>query len=126
MKPLLHEIGNRYSVMALRDHSLELNAPEQCKAALQGESMRNPQADFGYMYTLLEDFFKRSNIRSALRVIADQTITGWEVWFQVEFARFLAEHESEPEWGHEYAVQYGWRKEKHRYYFKPDAYFGPS
>jgi hypothetical protein len=59
--------------MALRDHSLELNAPEQCKAALQGESMRKPQADFGYMYTLLEDFFKRSNIRSALRVIADQT-----------------------------------------------------
>lgn len=82
--------------------------------------MRKPQADFEYMHTLLEDFFKGSNIRSALQVIAEQAITGWEVWFQVEFARFLAEHGSEPVWEREYAVQYDWRKEKHRYYFKPD------
>lgn len=82
--------------------------------------MRKPQADFEYMHALLEDFFKGPNIRSALQVIADQTITGWEVWFQVEFARFLATHGSEPEWEREYAVQYDWRKEKRRYYFKPD------
>lgn len=83
-------------------------------------TMKKPQTDFDYMQKLVEDFFKRASIKSALQVIASQSITGWEVWFQIEFARFLTEHESEPEWLREYALEYDWRKEKHRSYFKPD------
>jgi hypothetical protein len=83
-------------------------------------SMKKPQADFEYMHGLLKDFFKRPNIRSALRVIDQQEITGWEIWFQVEFARFLAEHISEPVWERECAVEFDYRREKLRYFFKPD------
>lgn len=82
--------------------------------------MRKPQADFEYMQSLLEDFFNRRSIRSALRVIAGEEITGWEIWFQVEFARFLAEHISEPKWGRECAVEFDYRREKNRYFFKAD------
>lgn len=82
--------------------------------------MKKPQADFEYMQILLEDFFKIPSIRSALRVIAEVDITGWEIWFQVEFARFLAEHISEPEWGRECAIEFDYRREKNRYFFKAD------
>lgn len=82
--------------------------------------MKKPQADFDYMHDLLEDFFKRPAIRSALRVIADEAITGWEIWFQVEFARFLAEHHSEPEWYRECAAEFDYRREKKRGFFKAD------
>ena len=82
--------------------------------------MRKPQADFEYMCDLLEDFFSRPAIRSALRVIADEEITGWEIWFQVEFARFLAGHISEPKWDRECAAEFDYRREKKRGFFKAD------
>ncbi|NCE87017.1 hypothetical protein [Pseudomonas sp. Q1] len=85
-----------------------------------GMKMKKPQSDFEYMHSLLNDFFKKPDIRSALRVIQEQEITGWEIWFQVEFARFLSEHISEPVWEREYAVEFDYRREKMRYFFKPD------
>ncbi|RFD33855.1 hypothetical protein CER19_02525 [Pseudomonas sp. GL93] len=85
-----------------------------------GMKMKKPQADFEYMHDLLNGFFKMPNIRSALRVIQKQQITGWEIWFQVEFARFLSEHISEPDWEREYAVEFDYRREKLGYFFKPD------
>jgi hypothetical protein len=82
--------------------------------------MKKPQADFDYISELLEEFFARRTLKSAFKVIADYEISGWEVWFQVEFARFLAEHDSEPEWGREWALEYDYRREKARQFFRPD------
>ena len=82
--------------------------------------MKKPRADFEYMTELLHELFNRPSLQSAFKVITDQEITGWEIWFQVEFARFLAEHSSEPEWHREQSLEFDYRMEKQRYYFKPD------
>ncbi|MFP3847794.1 hypothetical protein [Pseudomonas sp. W5-01] len=82
--------------------------------------MKKPQADFEYMRDLIEDFFKRPAIRSSLKVIDEAGITGWEVWFQIEFARFLAAHDSEPDWGRECAIEFDYRREKNRNFLKAD------
>ncbi|MBK5400487.1 hypothetical protein JFU47_27845 [Pseudomonas sp. TH39(2020)] len=82
--------------------------------------MRKPLADFEYVRELLQEFFSRRTLRSAFKVIADQEITGWEIWFQVEFARFLSEHDSQPEWEREFPLEFDYRMEKLRYFFKPD------
>ena len=82
--------------------------------------MKKPQVDFEYVSELLEMFFKRRRLQSAFKVIAAQEITGWEIWFQVEFARFLAEHESEPEWWREYPFAFDYRMEKERIFLRPD------
>lgn len=76
--------------------------------------------DFDYLSSLLTEFFGKSHIQNGLTIIATQNITGWEIWLQVEFARFLAHHESEPEWHRELPLQYDGRREKDKYYFKPD------
>lgn len=82
--------------------------------------MRKPQNDFDYISTLLDEFFKQRNLRKSFRIIADREITGWEIWFQIEFARFLAEHPSTPEWERERAFQFDYRRESMRSYLKPD------
>ncbi|MEO9332444.1 hypothetical protein ABI260_09105 [Pseudomonas guguanensis] len=82
--------------------------------------MKKPQSDFEYISELLEDFFKQRELRKSFRIIFDREITGWEIWFQIEFARFLADHSSEPEWGREYSFQFDYRRESTRSFLKPD------
>ncbi len=43
-------------------------------------------ADFLYLGSLVEEYFHQRRIGKALSIIENQRITGWEVWFQVEFA----------------------------------------
>lgn len=82
--------------------------------------MKKPQVDFEYVSELLAKFFKQRSLQSAFKVIAAQDITGWEIWFQVEFARFLTEHESEPEWSREYPFEFDYRMERERAFLRPD------
>ena len=53
-------------------------------------------------------------------IINDWDISGWEVWLQIEFSHFLATHLSNPEWHREIPIEYDRRKEKNKYFFKPD------
>lgn len=82
--------------------------------------MRKPRDDFHFVSELLTAFFRQPSLKSALRVIQAREITGWEVWIQVELARFLSEHETGPEWYREESLQFDYRIEKTRYFFKPD------
>ncbi|WP_430317761.1 hypothetical protein [Pseudomonas nitroreducens] len=82
--------------------------------------MIKPQPDFEYIRDLLDEFFKKRSIKAAFKIINQQEITGWEIWLQIEFARFLAEHASEPEWWRETPLKFDYRREKTGYFLKPD------
>ncbi|EGH29581.1 MULTISPECIES: hypothetical protein [Pseudomonas syringae group] len=82
--------------------------------------MERPYDDFQFIKSLVTKFVGRKSFESALCVIGANQITGWEVWFQVEFARFLAEHEDQPEWKREVRFEFDYRREKHGWYLKPD------
>ncbi|SFX31140.1 hypothetical protein [Marinospirillum alkaliphilum] len=77
-------------------------------------------ADFEYLSELTEDFFRQRRVGRSLAIIEDQAITGWEVWFQIEFANFLSQHESLPEWWREWPVELDRRKEKGQTFCRPD------
>ncbi|HCF1525194.1 hypothetical protein ACM7LX_27270 [Pseudomonas aeruginosa] len=83
-------------------------------------SGKKPQADFEYIGALIEEFFHQRNVRATLQAVSNHGITGWEVWAQVEFARFLAEHVTEPYWEREAQIEFDYRREKERYFFRPD------
>jgi hypothetical protein len=76
--------------------------------------------DFSYLAELTEEFFNRRRTGSSLQIIEEHAITGWEVWFQVEFAHFLSQHDSQPEWWREWPVDLDRRKEKERTFCRPD------
>lgn len=82
--------------------------------------MKKPQNDFDYIAELLEEFFNQRSLRKSFRIIFDGDITGWEIWLQIEFARFLAEHPSTPEWERERAFQFDYRRENVKWFLKPD------
>lgn len=82
--------------------------------------MDRPYDDFQYISTLTKEFFSRRTFRAALNVIRDYEISGWEIWFQVEFARFLAEHEDQPEWQREARFEFDYRRERYSSFLKPD------
>lgn len=78
------------------------------------------ERDFNYIQELLADFFSEKQIQNGLRLIKENGISGWEIWLQVEFARFLSAHYSEPEWWREEALEYDRRQEKGKLFLKPD------
>lgn len=41
--------------------------------------MIKPQTDFEYIRDLLDDFFKKPNIKAAFKIINEHEITGWEI-----------------------------------------------
>lgn len=58
--------------------------------------------DFDFVATLAELFFKQSHIQKRLALIEEKTITGWEIWLQVEFSVFLQAQASVSYWEREY------------------------
>ncbi len=76
--------------------------------------------DLEYIETLFVDFFQQESITDSLSIIDEYNIKGWEVWLQVEFAKFLLSHQSKPEWDREFKLEFDKRKEKEKDYFKPD------
>lgn len=55
-------------------------------------------ADFQYVRDRVDEFFGRRGVQRALNLIDDLGITGWEKWWQVEFASWLSEHDQISEW----------------------------
>lgn len=76
--------------------------------------------DFDYIAQLVNSFFSQQKVGKSLQLIEEFDITGWEVWFQVEFARFLSQHESRPEWKRERSIDYDHRMEKTRSFCRSD------
>ena len=56
------------------------------------------QADFAYVTGCLEGFFSRRVVGRSFGLIADLEITGWEKWWQIEFATWLSDHSQISEW----------------------------
>ena len=68
--------------------------------------------DFDHLSTLLHLFFEREDICQKLNIIDQNNITGWEVWFQVEFANMLCS--TDHEWWREQALSCDMRKKPER------------
>ncbi len=54
--------------------------------------------DFEFVNELVDAFFKKKKVRDTLKVIGNCDITGWENWFQIEFAVHLDSNEYVAEW----------------------------
>jgi hypothetical protein len=67
--------------------------------------------DFEFICNLSSDFFKKTKIQNALNIIANKKgkknkeITGWETWWQIEFASFLETYDKITEWNREVRVE---------------------
>jgi hypothetical protein len=55
--------------------------------------------DLEFTTALAEGFFGQCVIRRTLPVIAEQEISGWAKWLQVEFAAYIHDHEEVKAWG---------------------------
>jgi hypothetical protein len=78
------------------------------------------KGDFEYSEALFKEFFHRRKIQTSIGFFEENEITGWEKWFQLEFARFLYEHEGEPEWWIESSLEFDRRMEKRSKRFRAD------
>jgi hypothetical protein len=56
------------------------------------------EADFDFTVGIVTAFFGQGRIRRSLAAIAETEVTGWEKWWQIEFAMFLSEHDEVAEW----------------------------
>ena len=56
------------------------------------------EADFLFTRDHISQFFDRGAVRGALDLISEVGITGWEKWWQVEFATWLAENDGIGDW----------------------------
>jgi hypothetical protein len=56
------------------------------------------EADFSFVCEQVSSFFSSGSIQRALDAIDEIGITGWEKWWQVEFAIWLSEHEDIGDW----------------------------
>lgn len=61
--------------------------------------------DLEFLKVLVEDFFRRAQIRSTLTAIREESITGWEKWLQIEFASFIRKHAEVKAWSRESSYQ---------------------
>lgn len=78
------------------------------------------RVELGYLEKLAQDFFGDEKVSDAFEMIDDYSITGWEKWFQIEFSRFLINHDSEPEWWREWPAEFDGRREKAKKSCRPD------
>lgn len=63
-----------------------------------GKRSREYDADFHYVREGVSQFFDSGIVKRALDLIDKVGITGWEKWWQVHFAAWLAEHDSVGDW----------------------------
>lgn len=56
------------------------------------------ESDFLFVKDSISEFFDRGTVRRTLDLIDLVGITGWEKWWQVEFAAWLSEHDHVGEW----------------------------
>ena len=65
--------------------------------------MGQSKRDFEFTVKLFDNFFSRKKIQKRLKIINEKEITGWETWWQVEFATYLStKDKTVSEWYREY------------------------
>lgn len=65
--------------------------------------MGQVKRDFDFTVKLFDNFFSRKKIQKRLSIINEKEITGWEIWWQIEFATYLStKDESLSEWYREW------------------------
>jgi len=65
--------------------------------------MGQDQRDFDFTVKLFDNFFSQKRIQKRLNIIREEEITGWEIWWQIEFATYLStKDESLSEWVREW------------------------
>lgn len=57
--------------------------------------------DFKFIISIMNGFVKQTSIQNKLNIIEECSITGWETWFQIEFASYLDNHQDISEWKRE-------------------------
>jgi hypothetical protein len=73
--------------------------------------MGKEKRDFDFTVQLFDSFFSQKRIQKRLNIIEDKEITGWEVWWQIEFATYLStKDESLSEWYREWEYPLDKRK----------------
>jgi len=74
------------------------------------------QRDFEFIIDLMEEFTKQKMIRDRLNIIEKENVTGWEIWWQIEFSSFLSNHNKISYWDREFILPVDkrtkWKKEK--------------
>ncbi|MFU1554076.1 hypothetical protein ACM3N8_10035 [Aeromonas sp. A04] len=70
--------------------------------------------DFDFIAILVAEFFQQKHITKRLELIKSKTITGWEVWLQIEFSVFLEAHLEVAYWEREFQYSIDRRKARHR------------
>ncbi len=68
--------------------------------------------DFNFIVNLMTNFVKQRYIQNKLNFIGEHYITGWEIWFQIEFAHFINHHDNVSEWSREDQFSTDKRKNK--------------
>ena len=72
------------------------------------------QKDFDFIISLMDSFVKQTAIQQKLNTIEKYNITGWEIWFQVEFASHLSKHPDVADWEREEQFNLDKRTNNHR------------
>ncbi len=74
------------------------------------------QRDFEFIIELMDEFIKKRTIKDRLNIIEKEDITGWEIWWQIEFSAFLSNHNKISYWARECILPVDkrtkWKKEK--------------
>jgi hypothetical protein len=80
---------------------------------IKGKIMGQQKRDFDFTVQLFNNFFSQDRIQKGLNVIKHADITGWEIWWQVEFATYLStKDEMLSEWYREWEYPLDERKNK--------------
>ena len=72
------------------------------------------QKDFDLVKDLCCSFFRKRSIIETLKIIDDQSISGWEKWMQIEFAKFCNDRKDVAEWYREEKYKLDMRMSKKR------------
>jgi len=70
--------------------------------------------DFEFIRDLVDQFFSKKHIRDRLKHIEYNEVTGWEIWFQIEFSVFIDSHIEIAQWWREYPYSIDRRSARHR------------
>ena len=79
--------------------------------------------DFKFVVEIIKSFFEQEDIKRRIQLIEDKSITGWEIWLQVEIAVYLEDHKLVKDMFREYQYRVDRRKTKEKSYMAIDFIF---
>ena len=63
-----------------------------------GSAAQQFESDFDFTCNLMGEFFSQRRVQRTLNLIEEYGLTGWEKWWQIELAIFVADHPEIAEW----------------------------